>query len=261
MFTNAKHKYQNNNYYFGKGLKGAHKMTSIILSIENLSVSVGSRIAIKDLSLQIPSNTILYLLGPNGAGKTTLLRAIIGYPGYNTVSGVIQFEGEDVTDKPMEYRVSKGLALAHQIPPKLAGVRVADLLSTLCKKSECSVSDVAKDMEIEHLLYREFGKGFSGGELKRVEIATLLAQRPKLALVDEPDTGVDVDSIEIIARGLKKLVEISPYKSIVIVTHTAFIARYIEPDATCILLGGSIVRCGDPELLYKVMRSGFKGLA
>lgn len=235
-------------------------MPNIVLSIENLSVSVGSRIAIKDLNLEVPNNTILYLLGPNGAGKSTLLRTIIGYPGYNVLTGVIHFENEDVTDKPMEYRVSKGLALAHQIPPKLVGIRVIDLLSTLCKRGGCTINDVAKEMEIEHLLYREFGKGFSGGELKRVEIATLLAQRPRLALVDEPDTGVDVDSIEIIARGLKKLVEFSPHKSIVIVTHTAFIARYIEPDTTCILLNGSIIRCGEAELLYKVMRHGFKGL-
>ncbi|MCC6045942.1 MAG: ATP-binding cassette domain-containing protein [Ignisphaera sp.] len=236
-------------------------MSYAILSVKNLSVSVGSRSAIKDLNLEVFNNTVFYLLGPNGVGKTTLLRAVIGYPGYTISSGAIYFEGEDVTDKPMEYRVSKGLAIAHQIPPKLVGLRVADLLNMLCKKSGCAVSDVAKDMEITHLLHREFGKGFSGGELKRVEIATLLAQRPRLALVDEPDTGVDVDSIEIIARGLKKLVELSPHKSIVIVTHTAFIARYIEPDVTCILLNGSIARCGDSELLYKVLRYGFKSLA
>lgn len=232
-----------------------------VLSIRNLSVAVGSRVILENVNLDVNSNRVMFLLGPNGTGKTTLLRTIIGYPGYTVSSGSIYFEGEDITNKPMEYRVSKGLALGHQIPPKLIGVKVVDMLSALCKKSGCDVKEIAYEMAIEHLLNREFGKGFSGGELKRLEIATLLAQRPKLALVDEPDTGVDVDSIEIVARGLKRLIEISPYKTIVIVTHTAFIARYIKPDTVCILMNKTVTHCGDSDLLNKVMIHGFKGVA
>ncbi|MEL9940015.1 MAG: ATP-binding cassette domain-containing protein [Ignisphaera sp.] len=234
---------------------------SIVLSVKDLDVVSGGRLVVRGANLDVYENDIVFLLGPNGAGKTTFLRAVVGYPGYNISSGKIIFESEDLTDKPIEYRVAKGIAIGHQIPPKLLGIKVFDMLSMLCKKNKCDVYEIAREMSIEHLLHREFGKGFSGGELKRVEIATLLAQKPKIALVDEPDTGVDVDSIEIIAKGLKKLVEESPFRSIIIVTHSAFITRFIEPSRVCIMINGTISTCGDENLLYKVMKYGFKGLA
>lgn len=234
---------------------------SDVMCVSELMVSVGARTVLKSVNFTVKRDDILFLLGPNGAGKTSLLRALIGYPNYNVISGRVVFDGEDITYSPMEYRVSKGLAIAHQIPPKLTGVRVRDLLNSICKKTGCVVDEIADELEINYLLNREFGKGFSGGELKRIEIATIIAQRPKLAFVDEPDSGVDVDSIELIARALKRLVSSSLYKSIVIITHSASIAKYIRPTDVCIMMSGSIKFCGDESILEEVFSYGFKGVA
>ncbi|MEM0490007.1 MAG: ATP-binding cassette domain-containing protein [Ignisphaera sp.] len=232
-----------------------------VLKIDNLSVVVGGRFVVKDVSLTIDRNEIVFLLGPNGAGKSSLLKALIGYPGYTIVSGRLYFDSEDITDSSMEVRVSKGLALAHQIPPKLLGVKARSLLEALCRRTGCDVYEIANELGIIHLLDREFGKGFSGGELKRIEMSMLLAQKPKLALIDEPDSGVDVDSIAVIAKAIKRIIDISPYKSIVIVTHSALISKYIEPTKVCILISGNVKVCGGRELIDEVFSHGFRELA
>ncbi|MDK6029006.1 ATP-binding cassette domain-containing protein [Ignisphaera sp. 4213-co] len=232
-----------------------------VLLLKNVSIAVSEKIVLEDVNMSVEKNDVVFLLGPNGAGKTTLLRALVGFPGYNIVSGRIFFEGEDITNTSMETRVSKGIAIAHQIPPKLMGVRVRQLLEALCHKNKCDVYEIADDLGILHLLDREFGKGFSGGELKRVEIATLLAQKPKLALIDEPDSGVDVDSIEIVAKAIKKVIELSPYKSAIIVTHSALISRYIEPTKVCIIASKAIRACNGKELIDEVFKHGFRELA
>lgn len=232
-----------------------------VLLLNKISVAVGEKIVLKDIDLRIDRNEVLFLLGPNGAGKSTLLRALIGFPGHAIVSGRIYFEGEDLTELPMEAKVARGLTLAHQIPPKLLGVRVKQLLEALCRRSKCDVYEIANEIGILHLLDREFGKGFSGGELKRVEVATLMAQKPKLALIDEPDSGVDVDSIEIIARAIKRLIDLSPYRSAILVTHSALISRYIEPTKVCILMSGTIKVCDGKDLINEVFKHGFRELA
>ncbi|MEZ0289813.1 MAG: ATP-binding cassette domain-containing protein [Sulfolobales archaeon] len=234
---------------------------SEILSVRNLTVDAGGKRVFESLNLAVERGEVLFLLGPNGVGKTSLLRALIGYPGYEIVSGSIVFEGEDITRKPMEYRVSRGLGMAHQIPPRITGLRVRFLLEKMCKKSECNVDEIASLLEIRYLLDREFGKNFSGGELKRVEIATLIAQKPRLALVDEPDSGVDIESIEIIARGVKSLIDLSPHRSVFIVTHSALISRYVEPSRVCIMLSNREIVCGDREFLEKVFEYGFREVA
>jgi Fe-S cluster assembly ATP-binding protein len=232
----------------------------IVLKVRDLSVAISGRVIIRNNNIFVERNSVVFLLGPNGSGKSTFLKAIIGYPGVEVISGNIVFEGEDITGKPMEYRVSKGLTLAHQTPPKLTGVRMRQLLEALCKKTGCDPIEIASVLEIKHLLDREFGKGFSGGELKRAEIAMLLAQKPKLPLIDEPDSGVDVDSIEIIASAIKKLISETPYKSTIIVTHSAQISKYIKPTLTCIMVSGEIKFCGGPELLSEVFIHGFREL-
>lgn len=223
-------------------------------------MAVGGRVIVKSASLTLKENTVLFLLGPNGSGKSTLLKAIVGYPGLEVLMGSIVYEEEDITSKPMEYRVSRGLTLAHQIPPKLTGVRIRQLLEAICKRTNCDPLEVAGDLEIKHLLDREFGKGFSGGELKRAEIAMLLAQRPKLPLIDEPDSGVDVDSIEVIASAIRKIISNTSSKSAIIVTHSAQISKYITPTETCIMISGEVKTCSGPELLGEVFEHGFREL-
>lgn len=232
-----------------------------VLEVDDLRVSVGGRVVVNGASLRVEEDNVFFLLGPNGSGKSTLLRAIVGYPGLEVTSGRIVFEGVDITGKSMEERVAMGLTLAHQIPPRLTGIKCRQLLESLCKKTGCDPYEISNDLEINHLLEREFGKGFSGGELKRAEMAMLLAQKPKLPLIDEPDSGVDVDSIAIIAKAIKKLVETSPYRSALIVTHSALISRYVKPTKVCIMIKGSIRVCGGPEIVEEVFSFGFKELA
>ncbi|MGC8983360.1 MAG: ATP-binding cassette domain-containing protein [Desulfurococcaceae archaeon] len=232
-----------------------------VLSVVNLKAKIGGRLVVDDASFEIEEGDVFFLLGPNGSGKSTLLKAIVGYPGVEVVSGRVLYEGVDITGMPMEERVARGITLAHQIPPKLVGVKLGGLLRTLCKKNECDHEELVNEMEINHLVNRDFGKGFSGGELKRAEIALLLAQRPKLPLIDEPDSGVDVDSIAVIARGVKRLIESSPHKAAIIVTHSALIARYVPPTKVCVMIKGSIRLCGGREIVEEVFSHGFKELA
>jgi len=234
-----------------------------VLRAERLSVEVHGRVIVRDVDLVVSGGEVLYVVGPNGSGKTTLLRGLAGYPGYREASGRVVFCGEDITGTTADYRVSKGLALAHQIPPKLSGLRTRDLLTYIAKRfgRSVDVNEVAKLLDIGHLMDREFGRGFSGGELKRVELATLLMLSPSLALVDEPDSGVDVDSVMLISEGIRRLYELSPYKAVVVVSHTAFVARYVSPTRVCVMNAGTLLRCGGPELLSEVMRYGFKRLA
>lgn len=231
------------------------------LKLVGVAVRAGGRVVVEEASLEVGEGELLYLLGPNGSGKTSLLRGIVGYPGYEVVRGAVLFEGEDVSAKPMDYRVSRGLGLAHQIPPKISGLKLRSLLGAICKKTGCDPDDVAREAGVLHLLDRDFGKGFSGGELKRAEMATLLALRPRVALIDEPDSGVDVDSIAIIARAAKRVVELSTRKAALVVTHSALIAKYLPPTRVCLMVSGRVGACGGPELLEEVFEHGFKGLA
>ncbi|MEZ0394523.1 MAG: ATP-binding cassette domain-containing protein [Desulfurococcaceae archaeon] len=232
-----------------------------VLEVAGLTVSVaGTRLPLPPISFSVGAREAFFILGPNGVGKTSLLRAIVGYPGYEASSGSITFDGEDVTDKPMEYRISKGMGIAHQLPPRLRGIKTAQLLRHLARGSEERVREVAEVLDISHLLNREFGKGFSGGELKRVEIATVLLQRPRLALIDEPDSGVDVDSIKVIGRALDTMLR-EGEGAMVVVTHSAMISRYLEPSRVCVLLSNSPPLCGDRSLLHEVFEHGFRELA
>jgi Fe-S cluster assembly ATP-binding protein len=233
-----------------------------VLRVENLSIDVYGKVVVRGVDITLSEGEILYVVGPNGSGKTTLLRGLAGYPGYREVSGRVIFGGEDITGTSADYRVSKGIALAHQIPPKISGLRTRDLLAYVARKfGSGDVEEVVKLLDIGYLMDREFGRGFSGGELKRVELATLLLLRPKLALIDEPDSGVDVDSVMLVAEGIRRLSELSPYRTVVVVSHTAFVARYVRPSKVCVMSSGTLLRCGGPELLDEVMRYGFKRVA
>ncbi len=232
-----------------------------MLRIEGLEVTVSGRLIIKNASLHVREGDVVYLLGPNASGKTTLLRAIMGFPNYHVTKGRILFKGVDITGYAMEARVRMGLGMTYQIPPKIEGLKVSELIKELLKRRKVELDyyeEIVSTLNIEHLLNRDLNKNFSGGEMKRVEVALLMAQLPQLALVDEPDSGVDVESVMYIAEGLKKLLRDGACKSMVIVTHTAFIAKYLRPTHVCVMKEGEIRECGGLELMNKVMKEGFK---
>jgi Fe-S cluster assembly ATP-binding protein len=231
-----------------------------LLAVKNLKVSVGGVEVVRNASLEVGRDEALYILGPNGSGKTSLIKAIIGYPGYEITEGKILFEDKDVTNYTLEDRVKLGLGTAYQFPPKIVGVKVGQLIKFLLKKRNAldMYDYIIKVLNIGHLIDRDFNCGFSGGEMKRVEIAMLLAQMPKLALIDEPDSGVDVESVMYIAEGIREFIKNSPHKSVIVVTHSGLISKYVKPTKVCIMVEGIIKRCGSSELLHEVLERGFR---
>ncbi len=235
-----------------------------MLKVKNLKVRVDDKLVVQNATMDVSRKEIVLLLGPNGSGKTSLLNAIVGHPLYRVVDGSVEFLGEDITRLPIENRVLKGIGIAVQHPPRLRGVKFRKLLWKLVSRWCRSISEIeqnimaiARDLAIEHLLDREFGVGFSGGELKRSEVALLIAQRPRAALIDEPDSGVDVDSVMIIAEAINKYL-VRDDSCIVIVTHTGFIAKHLYADRAYVMIDGSIVWNGSAnEALLKIFKEGF----
>ena len=240
----------------------------MVLLLRDVAVEVGGRVVVRRASIEIPRGEIHLLLGPNASGKTTLLRGVVGYPGYRIARGEAMLDGVDLRPLSMEERVAAGIGIAFQWLPRLRGVRLGRLLEKIVSKRlggssrevEEEVRRIARLLSIEHLLDRDVGAGFSGGEGKRVEVATLLAQRPRVALVDEPDSGVDVDSVFMVAQGLEELMR-EGTEAMLIVTHTGFIARSMRHSRAYVMLGGEIVYSGPSgEVLRAVLEKGFSWL-
>ncbi len=230
------------------------------LEVHELRVAVNDKEVVKRASLELREGETALLLGPNGSGKTSLLCAIAGHPRYKVLSGSIKLFGEVVNDVPSFERVKRGLALAFQKPPIIKGLRFRDLLNRVASKSGCDekfVKEVVQLLSIEHLLDRYYGYGFSGGELKRAEIALLLVSKPRVALIDEPDSGVDVDSVMIIASALHELRK-NAGSSMLIVTHTGLISRHVSFDKLYVMINGEIVmETSDKMVLEDILSKGF----
>ena len=239
-----------------------------MLRIERVAVAVEGRVVVRRASLEVKSGEIDLLLGPNGSGKSSLLNAVMGHPKYVIVTGRVLLDGNDITHLNPEARVKLGLALAVQHPPRIRGVRVGKLLEKLVLRHVKSVQEamkevyyIAKLLNITHLLDRDLGVGFSGGEMKRVELASLMALRPRIALIDEPDSGVDVDSVLLIAEAIEELLSMGT-QSILIVTHTGLIAKHVKHHRAYIMIDGEIVAEGPSErILPMILEHGFSAVA
>lgn len=242
-----------------------------MLRIEGLIVAVGDRGILQGVDLEIHPGETHVLLGPNGSGKTTLLGAILGLARYRVAAGRIVFKGEDVTALPLHERVRRGIGLAFQRPPAVRGVRLQQL-AELCRThadggqlwggDDIDLGALAARLEAGALLSRDVGVGFSGGEAKRSELLQLLAQRPALVLLDEPESGVDLPSIALVGAAINTLLEKDRRRSRqaagLIITHTGHILDYVPADRGHILVDGRIVCSGNPrELLEDVRRHGY----
>jgi len=238
-----------------------------MLRIERVAVAVEGRIVVKRASLELRRGEVNLLLGPNGSGKSSLLNAVMGHPKYVVVAGKVLLDGNDITHLNPEARVRLGLALAVQHPPRIRGVRVGKLLEKLVLRHVKSVQEamkevqnIAKLLNISHLLDRDLGVGFSGGEMKRIELASLMALRPRIALIDEPDSGVDVDSVLLIAEAIEEMMSMGT-QSILIVTHTGLIAKHVKHHRAYVMVDGEIVAEGSSEkILPMVLEHGFSAV-
>jgi Fe-S cluster assembly ATP-binding protein len=224
-----------------------------ILEVEGLSVKVEGKLILKDLAFSLKAGESHILFGPNGSGKTTLISAIMGLPGYE-VSGKMLFQGVDITNMGVDERARLGIIVSFQSPPEITGVKLGDLLK-LClgKKATDKFSpqeqEAIEGFRLTNFLDRDVNMGFSGGERKRSEILQLIFLKPKLLLLDEPDSGVDVDSLRMIATEIQKYVGQSG-ASALIITHKGDILEYIKASYGCILLNGQFHCFRDPLRIY-----------
>ena len=237
-----------------------------MLKIENLRAEIDGQEILKGLDLEIGKGEIHAIMGPNGSGKSTLSNVLMGHPRYDVTGGSITFEGEDVMELEADERAKMGMFLAFQYPSEVPGVSVANFLRTAVN----SVRDKElSPMEMYRLLQekmrvmqmdpkfaeRYLNEGFSGGEKKRNEILQMLMLEPKLAIMDETDSGLDIDALQVVSKGVNELR--GPDFSAVIITHYQRILRYIEPDHVHVMLEGRLVTSGGKELADTLEEKGY----
>lgn len=226
-----------------------------LLKIEELHVKAGSVEIVKGVSLEISSGEVHVLFGPNGSGKSTLLRAIMGLPSCTVSRGRIIFDGMDISRLKAHERARLGIALMHQNPRPIS-VKLSQMVAELSKKYGSNPS-IALKLGLNGLMNRELFRGFSGGEIKRAELALVLLQKPRLALLDEPDSGVDLSSLKIVGGVINELADSGV--AILLVTHTGAIAEYIRNvAATHVMVDGRLVATGElPEIINVLRREGY----
>ncbi|HET8893720.1 MAG TPA: Fe-S cluster assembly ATPase SufC [Gaiellaceae bacterium] len=245
-----------------------------LLKLENLHVSLedGTEI-VKGVDLEVASNQVHAVMGPNGSGKSTLSYAIMGHPAYTITEGRILLDGDDVTELGADERAQRGLFLAFQYPHAIPGVTVTSFLRSAINSVRKARNDGTDDpiaipefrkellAQMDHLKVsrelasRYLNDGFSGGEKKRVEILQMAMLKPRIAVLDETDSGLDIDALRVVANGVKQLV--GPDMGALVITHYQRILDYITPDYVHVFVGGKIVEEGGPELAKKLEAEGY----
>ncbi len=229
-----------------------------MLEVKDLSVNVEGKLILKDLNFNLKDGASHILFGPNGSGKTTLISTLMGLPGYEVASGKIFFKGVDITDKSVDERAKLGIIVSFQNPPEITGVKLGDLLKLCLGKASSDDFSAEEKKKIEafrltDFLNRDVNMGFSGGERKRSEILQLIFLKPRLMLLDEPDSGVDVESLRMISIEIEKYVEASG-ASALIITHKGDILEHVKASYGCILLRGQFHCFKDPMRIYNEIK-------
>ncbi len=238
-----------------------------ILSVHGLHVSAAGKDVVQGLSLDVRPGELHAILGPNGAGKSSLVHALMGHPAVRVTRGTVRFFGKNLLSLPPNERAQAGLFLAFQHPREITGVSVRDFLFTALTAQKKTMTPLAfhDRLAAEMSLLkvdsawedRAVHHGFSGGEKKKLEILQLLVLEPKFALLDETDSGLDLDALNVVAEGLKQLRKRHPSFAAVLVTHNIRFLSILNPDHVHIMLGGTIVKSGGPALARTLEQDGF----
>ena len=254
-----------------------------MLLIKNLRVSIGNKEILKGVTFGIKPGVIHVLMGPNGSGKSTLAQVIAGHPSYKIIDGRLWMSGKEISKLTPDKRAKLGIFLAFQHPVEIPGVSVLNVLRRAKlgfarprkKKVYSGLAaggDLSKARELrqelvgylstlklsEDFISRPLNEGFSGGEKKRSEILQMMALKPKLVILDEIDSGLDVDGLKIVATAIKKYTRSNPQSSVLLITHYARILKYLKPDFVHIMMDGKIIKSGNANLAQKVEEKGYR---
>ncbi len=236
-----------------------------LLEIKGLKVAVEGKEILHGIDITIRAGETHVIYGPNGSGKTTLLMTIMGFPRYKITGGKIIFEGKDVTNATLDERARAGIGLSFQRPPIVRGVKTRDMVAACFhgRESEDAIPRLAERTNMTSFLDRDINYGFSGGETKRSELLQLLAQSPDLVLLDEPESGVDLENIALIGELINSLLEKthpmrSRKRSGLIISHTGHILKYVNARTGYVMVDGRIICEGDPhEILETIKVKGY----
>ena len=241
-----------------------------MLSISNLHVSVGEKPILKGLTLDVPAGEVHAIMGPNGAGKSTLGYALSGRPGYEATEGSVEWAGEDLLALDPAERAAKGVFLSFQYPIEIPGVPALTFVRTALNAQKRArgeeevaapaflklVREASRSLKMDfEMLKRPLNVGFSGGEKKRMEILQMALLEPSLLILDETDSGLDIDALRIVSEGVNALR--SPDRAMLVITHYQRLLDYIKPDRVHVLAGGRIVASGGPELAHELEAEGY----
>jgi Fe-S cluster assembly ATP-binding protein len=241
-----------------------------MLDIKNLHVTAANKEILKGIDLHVDAGEVHAIMGPNGSGKSTLARALSGHPEYVVTGGTVTFEGNDLLEMDPDERAREGVFMAFQYPVEIAGVNNAYFLKAAlnAKRKHLGqpeldamefmqlITEKATLLDIDKsMLSRAVNEGFSGGEKKRNEIFQMALLEPKLAILDETDSGLDIDALKLVASGVNAMR--SPQRGIIVVTHYQRLLDYIVPDYVHVLSGGRIVKSGGKELAYELEKKGY----
>jgi Fe-S cluster assembly ATP-binding protein len=237
------------------------------LEIEGLTATVEGKEILKGIDLVVKQGESHAMMGPNGSGKSTLANVLMGRPGYIATGGTVRFKGEEILNLTPDQRAKRGLFLAFQYPTEVPGVSVVNFLRTAytsIKGDQVSALAFRKHMKEkmnllgveDAMVNRYVNQGFSGGEKKKNEILQLAVLEPEIALLDETDSGLDIDSLKAVAQGVAQL--IGPDLGVLLITHYQRILNYITPDHVHVMMGGRIVKSGGKELAHELEQKGYE---
>jgi Fe-S cluster assembly ATP-binding protein len=244
-----------------------------MLNIQNLHVAIGEKEILKGLTLDVPAGEVHAIMGPNGAGKSTLSYTLAGRGGYEVTAGTATLNGEELFDLSADQRAAKGVFLSFQYPLEIPGVPAITFLRTalnaqrkarseaemgapeFLKKVRAAATNLKMDFD---MLKRGLNVGFSGGEKKRMEILQMAMLEPHLLILDETDSGLDIDALRIVAEGVNAMR--APNRSMLVITHYQRLLDYIKPDRVHVLAGGRIIASGGPDLAHQLEREGYDRL-
>lgn len=243
-------------------------MSESLLVIDNLHATVEGNEILRGLSLVVPRGEVHAIMGPNGSGKSTLANVLMGHPSYEVTGGRILFRGEDVTEMEAEDRARLGMFLAFQYPVEVPGVSVLNFLRTAVnavrekeipiREFRAQVKEKVEELGIDMAFTRRnLNEGFSGGEKKRNEILQMALLSPTLAILDETDSGLDIDAIKVVADAVNRMR--GPDVSFLVITHYMRILNYLSPDVVHILMNGRVVKSGGAELAHQLENEGYEG--